>query len=113
MRPTSFCGFSELNKRHESRLARGLREREELVERLRASNHAKDEFLSLVSHELRTPLTTIGGNANVLRRHETHLDAESRAVALDDIISSSERLNRAVDDMLLLAEADRGKSLDL
>ena len=109
----SFCGFAELNRRHESRLDRAVRDREDLVQRLTASNRAKDEFLSLVSHELRTPLTTIGGNADVLRRHGAKLDEESQVRALDDIISSSQRLNCAIDDMLLLATADRGKALEV
>jgi signal transduction histidine kinase len=74
------------------------------------ANAAKDQFLGLVSHELRTPLTTIRGNADVLVREHERLDPETRQQALADIASESERLQRIVDNLLLLARLEQGET---
>ncbi len=73
---------------------------------LREANRAKDDFLGLVSHELRTPITVILGDAAVLRRRATQLDDESRASALQDIHSEAERLNRIIENLLMLARLE-------
>jgi signal transduction histidine kinase len=78
---------------------------------LRIANAAKDEFLSLVSHELKTPLTTIRGNADVLHRRDGDIDPESRRVALADIVTEGDRLNRIIENLLLLARAEGGQGL--
>jgi PAS domain S-box-containing protein len=79
---------------------------------LRVANAAKDEFLSLVSHELKTPLTTIRGNAGILFRSNGNVSDESREAALADIVRESERLHRIIENLLLLARAERGQPLD-
>jgi len=68
-------------------------------------------FIADASHELRTPVTVVRTNAELLKRHlgpETTQTGGSDEVALDDILSESERLGRMVDQMLKLAEADAG-----
>jgi signal transduction histidine kinase len=90
-----------------------LLELRETAEDLRHANAAKDEFLGLVSHELKTPITTIQGNADVLRRLFDSLDSESRNEALDDIYVNAGRLQRLIDNMLVLARLERGHQMDL
>jgi|GEM_PF-501682 len=72
-------------------------------EALQRANALKDEFLGLVSHELRTPLTGILGNAQVLLRHWERMDEQTRNAALDDIRGEAQRLQRLVENMLVLA----------
>lgn len=64
------------------------------------------QFISDASHELRTPLTSIHGFVEVLLRgaakNEQQLD-----LALNSILIESERLNKLVNDLLLLTRLDR------
>ena len=69
-------------------------------------------FIADASHELRTPVAVVRTNAELLKRHsaaDTTRVAASDEVALDDILSESDRLGRMVDQMLTLAEADAGQ----
>src|SRR2546425_2345870 len=69
-------------------------------------------FIADASHELRTPVAVVCTNAELLKRHlgpDTGHTAASDQVALDDILSESDRLGRMVDQMLTLAEADAGE----
>jgi len=75
----------------------------ESMERLEKLFNAQRRFLADVSHELRTPLTAIRGNVDLLRRM-----GEADPTSLDAIQSESERMNRLVGDLLLLAQADSG-----
>ncbi len=67
-------------------------------------------FVADVSHELRTPLTTVRGNLALLRRTPP-LPPADQADILNDLIEESERLSRLVNDLLVLARADAGRSL--
>src|SRR5437667_4154402 len=69
-------------------------------------------FIADASHELRTPVAVVRTTAELLKRHlgpDTGHTAASDQVALDDILSESDRLGRMVDQMLTLAEADAGQ----
>jgi signal transduction histidine kinase len=66
------------------------------------------DFVADVSHELRTPLTTLRGNLGLLNRD---LPSEERDDILTDLVDESDRLIRLVNDLLLLARADAGRSL--
>jgi signal transduction histidine kinase len=68
---------------------------------------AQRRFVASASHELRTPLTTIRLNAEMLEARETD-KASERAKMLDDIASEADRLNRLVNNLLVLARADAG-----
>jgi len=61
----------------------------------------RDEFFSIASHELRTPLTAIRGNASMLIEYygDKMLDQDMREM-IDDMLISSERLIRIVNDFL-------------
>ncbi|RIK28518.1 MAG: sensor histidine kinase [Anaerolineae bacterium] len=66
------------------------------------------DFVADVSHELRTPLTTLRGNLGLLRRTPP---PEEQTDILNDMVDESDRLIRLVNDLLLLARADAGRSL--
>lgn len=83
-----------------------ITERKLVEEELRRANLAKDELLGLVSHELRTPLTHILGNAQALRRHDDTVTRDDRLTALDDIAAGAERLQRVIENMLVLSHIE-------
>ena len=78
------------------------------VTQVRQAEQLKDDFLALVSHELRTPLSAIHGGARVLR-NKPHLDAETRAELLHDVVTESERLERLLSNLLALTEITAGR----
>jgi two-component system, OmpR family, sensor kinase len=69
-------------------------------------------FVADVSHELRTPLTTVRGNLALLNR-QPPLPPDEQADILADMVDESDRLIRLVNDLLVLARADAGRSLVL
>ena len=80
---------------------------------LQESNHAKDEFVSLVSHELRGPVSTIYGFARILLARGDSLGAAEVHESLETIEQESMRLNRILEDLLVLARPENGgPSLD-
>lgn len=68
------------------------------------------DFVADVSHELRTPLTTIRGNLALLHRNPP-LPSYEREDVLTDLEVESDRLIRLVNNLLILARADAGRSL--
>lgn len=87
------------------------REARRMNEKLKVANAAKDEFLGLVSHELKTPITTILGNAELLHKRAGLIDEESQAEALADMRRDAERLNRIIDNLLVLARLEDGPAV--
>jgi len=71
----------------------------------RQADEVRDVFVGMLSHELRTPVTAIFGGSQMLRR--PHLDDDTRREIIDDIVSESERLERLVENLLVLARAER------
>lgn len=87
-------------KNYEQRLEAGL-------ERERAANRAKDDFLAALSHELRTPLSPV-----LLLASDGVRNAEFPAQArmdFDTIRKNIELEARLIDDMLDLTRVTRGK----
>ncbi len=77
-------------------------------ERLRELDRLKDHIVSTVSHELRTPLTSIIGYTELLlETSDGDLDTE-RAQFLQVVSRNAYRLQRMVDDLLLVAKIDAG-----
>ncbi|HEX2755149.1 MAG TPA: PAS domain-containing protein, partial [Candidatus Limnocylindrales bacterium] len=76
----------------------------DVTERKQA-DELRDVFVGMLSHELRTPVTAIYGGSQVLRRE--HIDEATRQEIIADIISESERLERLVENLLVLARAER------
>jgi len=83
-----------------------LRQAEETQTELRKALEVKDEFLGLVSHELRTPIATVIGNALLLQRRGDKLAKEDRDQALDDIATEGQRLQRIIENLLVLTRTD-------
>jgi PAS domain S-box-containing protein len=76
----------------------------DITERKQA-DELRDVFVSMLSHELRTPVTAIYGGSQVLRRE--NIDEATRQEIIVDIIGESERLERLVENLLVLARAER------
>jgi two-component system OmpR family sensor kinase len=81
-----------------------LREREAGEARLR-------QFAADAAHELRTPLTSLRGYAELYRRGALQTP-DSVASAMGRIEAEGARMARLVDDLLLLARTDQGRSLE-
>ncbi|MDE3088268.1 MAG: HAMP domain-containing protein [Chloroflexota bacterium] len=79
----------------------------EMLARIEELFRAQQRFVADVSHELRSPLTAIRGNLDLLQRGAAD-DAAARQAALEAIDSESARMQRMVQDLLLLAQADAG-----
>jgi two-component system OmpR family sensor kinase len=75
-----------------------------------ASEDRLRQFVADASHELRTPLTSIRGYAELLRR-DGFVDEAGRRRALKRIEEEATRMGGLVEDLLLLAELDRGRPL--
>jgi len=79
---------------------------ERVGEELRLANSRKDELLGLVSHELRTPLTGILSCSHLLLRRFAELGANDRQMLLQDISDHAVRLQRIIENMLILSRAE-------
>jgi PAS domain S-box-containing protein len=96
--------FSEPDPSPTRRPVRSIGVVVDITER-RQADDLRDVFLGMLSHELRTPVTAIFGGSQLLRRPQ--LDETSRREIVDDIITESERLERLVENVLVLARAER------
>lgn len=68
----------------------------------------KSDFVARVSHELRTPLTPIAGFIELLRRDRDRFDAAMHETVLSAMARNTDRMAALVDELLLVAELDRG-----
>lgn len=75
------------------------------ITREREAETARDRFLEILSHELRTPVTAIYGGAKLLGRGS--MDAEQQRELVEDVGAEADRLYRLVEDLIVLARADR------
>ncbi|QNB44919.1 HAMP domain-containing protein [Thermanaerosceptrum fracticalcis] len=85
---------------------------EEAYRLLEESLQTQKRFVADASHELRTPLTSIQGNVDFLLQL-SHESPELQKEVLLDISAETKRLSRLVKDLLTLARADSGLSLNL
>jgi signal transduction histidine kinase len=74
----------------------------------RESGRQKSEFFSLLSHELRTPLTAIIGYTELLTECERDQLSKRAQEFLDAVQRNTERLDRLIRDVLLVAQIDAG-----
>lgn len=81
------------------RIQRAFGQERETAERLR-------QFTADASHELKTPLAVIKGNSSLLLQMDTLRDDDREAVRTID--ESAQRMNRLVQDLLLLARTESG-----
>lgn len=78
------------------------------AEVLESSERLHQALLSSVSHELRTPLTAIVGNATALKDKNISEDSSGRDIIVNDLIDSTERLNRVVENLLDMTRISSG-----
>jgi signal transduction histidine kinase len=80
----------------------------EMLDRLQSAFASQQEFLNDAGHELRTPITVIQGQLEILKIQPQRLDA-----TLDVVFDELNRMNRLVNDLILLAKAERPDFLRL
>ncbi|QYR22794.1 HAMP domain-containing histidine kinase [Paenibacillus sp. sptzw28] len=78
----------------------------------RMANERMRRFIADASHELRTPLTSIHGFLEVLLRGAA-TNSEQLYGALNSMHSESRRINKLVEDLLLLSKLDQAPQLRL
>jgi PAS domain S-box-containing protein len=78
--------------------------------RLEAALAARDDFVGFTTHELKTPLTVILGFADVLARRSEELGTNTVREIAELLLQDARRLDEIVENMLMLARADRGAS---
>lgn len=76
----------------------------------REAELARDAFIGILSHELRTPITTIFGGSKALMRPGRLTDPVAAELA-QDIAAEAERLQRLVEDLLVLSRVERGADM--
>lgn len=75
----------------------------QMLDRLAAAQRSQQRFVADASHELRSPIATLKASAEVTLAHPEQ--ADHTAVA-GGILAETKRLERLVNDLLLLARAD-------
>ena len=83
-----------------------------MLDRLEEAFARQRAFTSDASHELRTPLTAIRGQIEVLSRARHEASPEEVAATAAVVTREVDRMERLVDDMLLLAQLDEGLAHD-
>ena len=79
----------------------------ERTAQLQAANKELESFAYSVSHDLRTPLRAIRGFAEIItRRHRAGLNEEGQHY-FDNIVQSSERMSRLINDLLAYSRVGR------
>jgi len=71
------------------------------ITRLKQIEHVRQDFITNASHELKTPLTSIIGYLEALKE-------EHNKEFINIAYKNANRMQRIVDDMLVLSKADRG-----
>jgi signal transduction histidine kinase len=79
-----------------------------MLDRLEAAFAAQRQFVSDASHELRTPITIVRGHLELLGD-----DPDERRETIALVTDELDRMSRFVDDLLLLAKAERDDFLSV
>jgi signal transduction histidine kinase len=79
----------------------------EMTRRLEEVAQMKTDFVSVVSHELRTPLTSIIGSLDTVSRPELTPEAETARSLLSTARRQAGRLQRLIEDLLMISRIDR------
>jgi signal transduction histidine kinase len=80
----------------------------EMMDRLEVAFETQRNFVNDASHELRTPITIIRGNLELMGD-----DPDEQAETLTLVMDELDRMNRFVEDLLLLAKSERPDFLQL
>lgn len=76
---------------------------------LRELDNLRTQFLANVSHELRTPLAVIKGSASSLLQPDVEFDEKTWRDFLASIDKDADRLNRLVEDLLMMSRLESGR----
>lgn len=103
----------ELNENFESmggKVEKTIEVQNEYVQKLKDMDRKKVEFSSMVSHELKTPLVPILGYVQMLQKEELlgKLN-EGQKDAVDEIYTSTIKLEKLIGDILTTQKLDLGK----
>jgi two-component system OmpR family sensor kinase len=77
-----------------------------MLDRLQTAFTGQRQFLDDAGHELRTPITVIRGHVEVMSD-----DPDDRAATVAMVLDELSRMSRIVDDLILLAKAERSDFL--
>lgn len=80
-----------------------------MLDRLSGAFTAQRQFLDEVAHELRTPITVLRGHLELMDEDPDSQRGQTRALLFDEL----DRMRRIVEDLLLLARAERPDFLSL
>ncbi len=80
----------------------------DMARRLEEVAQMKTDFVSTVSHELRTPLTSIIGSLDTVNRPELQPESTTAQELLSTARRQAGRLQRLIDDLLVVSRIDRG-----
>ena len=83
----------------------------EMLASLEEAYRSQQRFIADAAHELRAPLTAVQGNIELLARMPRMAD-EDRAEALAYLEGEARRLSRIVGELLTLARAEAGQTLE-
>jgi signal transduction histidine kinase len=81
----------------------------DMMDRLETAFNTQRNFINDAGHELRTPITIIRGHLEVMGGDDPEEQRETLALVLDEL----ERMDRFVEDLILLAKAERPDFLQL
>jgi PAS domain S-box-containing protein len=91
-----------------TRAAAAALENARLYHAARDANQARDEVLGVVSHDLRNPISAIAMCARVLETNPPADEAKRREL-LSTIRESTDSVNRMIEDLLDVANIERGR----
>jgi signal transduction histidine kinase len=110
---TNVTEIFQLNENFESmgeKVENVIKLQKEYVNKLKDMDRKKVEFSSMVSHELKTPLVPILGYVQMLQKENFLGDLnEKQTDAVNEIYSSTVKLQRLVGDILTTQKLDLGK----
>jgi signal transduction histidine kinase len=89
---------------HVRRRQDAVAESQRLASNLRASLQRQRDFVSNASHDLLTPITIARGHVDLLRRYHS-ADHEEIAAISDTVVAELERMERLIDQLLLIEGA--------
>jgi signal transduction histidine kinase len=76
----------------------------------RETDQVKSDFVAVLGHELRTPLTVMKGYLRTLLHRGDDVDTRVREMALRAIDANAERLQRLIEDVLLISSVESGRA---
>ena len=94
-----------------AKVTRDVTERERLAA-ARAQATQAANLLAVIAHELRSPVGVVTGTASTLATHWPALDDGERSDLLASLVSTSQRIRRLVEDLLMASRLEAG-ALDI